>query len=87
MGFAKAAILFFALLCITACLAVVFPTLVKNKPTDAPYLDTNLSVNKTTGMIEPIFKTGGDYSSVLLIFSAILLIGAAFIFMSGRRRW
>ena len=85
MGLGKAAILFIALLFLSVCLYVMIPTMAKDKPTDSFYLDTNLSVNKTNGAIQPVIQTGGSISGVSVVFAGILFLGGAFIFLSRRK--
>lgn len=86
MGLAKYAMLFFALLFVTAMLGYILPVMMKDKPTDSFYADANLTINQSTGMVESVVKTGGNYSSAALLVAAILFIGAALVFMASRRK-
>lgn len=81
MGLMRYLILVFALGFLTVALLSLFTLAMQDRPTDEFYSWSNQSINKTTAVVEPILSHSADYSSTGFLVAAVILFGAAGVFM------
>lgn len=88
MGLIRIFMIFFAIAVITVIFSSMFSVMIVEKPgaENSIYYMTNQSINATTGATEALLRGGPEYSSVALLFAAILFFGAAAFYMAGKRR-
>ena len=84
MGLGKLAIVLFAVMFAALALNTIFSLALKDKSPDDLYNWTNQSINKTTGMVQPVLKESGVFAQpAIWIATTFLLAGA--LFYLGRR--